>query len=53
MAIAGYLGATLMASGDYRTPFVIMAVTSAISTLLFKQWFDTHSDPEGQAGINP
>ena len=53
MAIAGYLGATLMASGDYRTPFVIMAVTYAISTLLFKQWFDTHSDPEGLAGINP
>ena len=53
MAIAGYLGATLMASGDYRTPFVIMAVTYAISTVLFMQWFGNHSDPEDLSEINP
>ncbi len=37
---AGYWGAALMAGGDFRTPFVVMAVLYAASTLLFYRWFD-------------
>ena len=38
-AVGGYLGAVLMSGGDFRTPFVVMAVLYAISTALFMQWF--------------
>jgi hypothetical protein len=37
-----------MSGGDFRTPFIVMAVLYAISTALFMQWFrDTPglSDP--------
>ena len=39
VAVGGYLGAVLMDSGDFRTPFVVMAVLYAISTALFMRWF--------------
>ena len=38
-AVGAYTGATLMAAGDYRTPFIVMAVMYLISTLLFFRWF--------------
>jgi MFS family permease len=38
-AVGGYLGAVLMSGGDFRTPFIVMAVMYAISTALFMQWF--------------
>jgi hypothetical protein len=38
-AIAGYVGAYLMARGDFGTPFIIMSIFYAMSTLLFYQWF--------------
>ena len=39
VAVGGYLGAVLMDSGDFRTPFLVMAVLYAISTALFMRWF--------------
>ena len=45
-ALGGYLGAVLMSGGDYRTPFVVMAVLYAISTALFMQWF------KGKSGLS-
>jgi hypothetical protein len=42
----------MMADGNYSTPFIIMAVAYAISTMLFMQWFGAHSDPEDLAEIN-
>lgn len=38
-AVASYFGASLMDGGDFRTPFVIMAVAYALSTWLFYRWF--------------
>jgi MFS family permease len=38
-AVSAYLGASLMAGGDYRTPFIAMAVAYLISTYLFLRWF--------------
>jgi len=38
-ALGAYLGASLMAGGDYRTPFIAMAVAYIISTYLFIRWF--------------
>jgi len=38
-ALGAYLGASLMAGGDYRTPFIAMAVAYLISTYLFIRWF--------------
>ena len=38
-AVSAYLGASLMAGGDYRTPFIAMAVAYLISTYLFIRWF--------------
>ncbi len=38
-AVGVYLGASLMAAGDYRTPFIAMAVAYLISTYLFLRWF--------------
>ena len=38
-ALGAYLGASLMAGGDYRTPFIAMAVAYLISTYLFLRWF--------------
>jgi len=42
-AVGGYLGAVLMSSGDFRTPFIVMAVLYAISTGLFMRWFESTS----------
>ena len=42
-AVGGYLGAVLMSNGDFRTPFVVMAVLYAISTGLFMRWFESTS----------
>jgi len=39
-AVGGYLGAVLMDNGDFRTPFVVMAVLYAVSTALFMRWFE-------------
>ena len=39
-AVGGYLGAVLMGNGDFRTPFVVMAVLYAVSTALFMRWFE-------------
>ena len=39
-AVGGYLGAVLMSNGDFRTPFVVMAVLYAVSTALFMRWFE-------------
>jgi hypothetical protein len=39
-AVGGYLGAVLMYNGDFRTPFVVMAVLYAVSTALFMRWFE-------------
>ena len=47
-AVGGYLGAVLMSNGDFRTPFIVMAVLYAISTGLFMRWFESTpglSDP--------
>ncbi|HIE81122.1 MAG TPA: MFS transporter [Candidatus Poseidoniales archaeon] len=52
IATGGFLGARMMADGNYSTPFIIMAVAYAISTMLFMQWFGAHSDPEDLAEIN-
>ena len=41
-ALGAFLGARMMDAGDFRTPFVIMAVTYALSTYLFLHWF--HGD---------
>jgi MFS family permease len=41
-ALGAFLGARMMDVGDFRTPFVIMAVTYALSTYLFQHWF--HGD---------
>ena len=38
-ALGAYLGASMMGAGDFRTPFVIMAVTYLLSTYLFLRWF--------------
>ena len=38
-AIGAYIGASLMDAGDYRTPFIVMAVTYLLSTYLFLHWF--------------
>ncbi|PXY70903.1 MAG: hypothetical protein CXX83_01695 [Methanobacteriota archaeon] len=38
-AVGAYLGASMMEAGDFRTPFVVMAVTYLISTYLFLRWF--------------
>ena len=38
-AAGGYLGALLMAGGDYRTPFFVMSVMYLMSTLLFWGFF--------------
>jgi len=53
-AIAGYGGAYLMAMDDFGTPFIIMSVFYAISTLLFYQWFVKRpiSDPEKPTKFN-
>ena len=45
-ALGAYLGASLMAGGDYRTPFIAMAVAYLISTYLFLRWF------KGTAGLS-
>ena len=45
-AVGAYLGASLMAGGDYRTPFIAMAVAYLISTYLFLRWF------KGTAGLS-
>jgi len=42
-AVGGYLGAVLMSNGDFRTPFIVMAVLYAISTGLFMRWFESTS----------
>ncbi len=42
-AVGGYLGAVLMSGGDFRTPFIVMAVLYAISTGLFMRWFESTS----------
>lgn len=38
-AVGAYLGASMMGGGDFRTPFIVMAVTYLISTYLFLRWF--------------
>jgi len=38
-AIGAYIGASMMDAGDYRTPFIVMAVTYLLSTYLFLHWF--------------
>ena len=38
-AVGAYLGASMMGVGDFRTPFIVMAVTYLISTYLFLRWF--------------
>ncbi|HHZ74149.1 MAG TPA: MFS transporter [Candidatus Poseidoniales archaeon] len=38
-ALGAYLGASMMQTGDFRTPFVVMAVTYLLSTYLFLHWF--------------
>ena len=43
-AIGGFMGARLMNGGDFRTPFVVMAVLYLISTWLFLRWFGGRSD---------
>jgi MFS family permease len=43
-ALGGFMGARLMNGGDFRTPFVVMAVLYLISTWLFLRWFGGRSD---------
>ena len=49
-AVGGYLGATMMDSGDFQTPFVLMAILYTISTVLFVRWFGTRRR-EGQDAV--
>ena len=46
-AVGGFLGARLMNDGDFRTPFVVMAVLYLISTVLFIRWFGGRHETVG------
>ena len=37
--LGAFLGARLMAGGDYMTPFLVMAATYAASAVFFWLWF--------------
>lgn len=45
---AGYLGAGMMAHGDYRTPFFLMAGLYLVGTLLFWRFFGMADTAVGQ-----
>jgi hypothetical protein len=38
-AVGAFFGAQLMGGGDFRTPFILMAVAFLVSTLFFQHWF--------------
>ena len=44
-ALGGYVGARMMNGGDFRTPFIVMAVLYLLSTWLFLRWFGSRSEP--------